>query len=315
MSTHDIGPLTALQASLAGAQPSVVAAALARRSASVPDPSVPQPQPGQCWLLRWDQTILLAVITRVNDDHLLVMPVDVEASRADETALVLPAEDAGFGGDVAVFAMLETGIGPWVLDCFVATLTEPSPADALRHWMRTGAASDLPDGWREGTPTPHDAHPRRSARKDLAELISLLGEADWLADTWSRYGVPQVAASVVSPHDVLDVLGGTPQRALAIARGEVKPTAQDAERLAEAGIQIGTGHQPRRDVILELDSPSEKAALTTLATRQRTSEADLRQRLAQSLYGLAARRSADEDRDVSNEVLMLREAIRRELEQ
>jgi len=45
----------------------------------------------------WEDTVMLAVITRAEDDHLLVMPFDVNADTADETAIVLQGQQAGLG--------------------------------------------------------------------------------------------------------------------------------------------------------------------------------------------------------------------------
>ena len=229
---------------------------------------------------------------------------------------MVPGQEAGFADDVAVFAMLETGIGPWVLDYLVTTLTQPEQTGALRGWLRKADAGSLPAGWREGTPTPHDANPRRLARKDIAERISVLGEADWLTEGWSRNADSSTttAASPMSPHEVHAALRGTPQRAFAIARRDVEPTPEEAKRLRDAGVNVRISQQPPVDVIHELDSPTQKAAVLALATRRHATEGRTRQELAQHGLGLAARRNAQGVRSLSDQVLMLREAMRRELD-
>lgn len=308
--------LTAVQAALESARPSIVAQALARRKVVVADPDVPAAQPGQCWLLRWEDTVMLAVITRAEDDHLLVMPVDVNADTADETAIVVQGQQAGFGADVAVFAMLETGVGQWVLDCFVTTLTNAADTTALRAWMRSGNTDALRDGWREGTPTPHDAHPRRLARKDIAERISTLGEADWLDESWSRHAQDTQTSTTPtwSAEAVHEALGATPQMALAITRGDIVPNPEQEALLHAAGLIYGGGQQPRPEVIHDLDTPGQKAAVLALAEQRHLGEGPLRQALAREGLARAARRGPGTETDVSPHVLMLRDQMRRELE-
>ncbi len=305
---------TALEAMLSAQSPSVVAAALANTSPTNPDTTVPTPQPGECWLLRWDDTIALVVITRAFEEHLLVMPINVDPSAADETALVIPGTHAGFARDVAVFAMLETGIGPWVLYRPVTTLLTTDQVGQVRTWMRQGDAAALPKGWRTGTPTRDDAHPRRMARHELADRIAALGEADWMEPAWSRHPDEQPASiGQVSLREIAAALGGPAQRALAIARGDVTATAEEQEKLRAAGIPLPKAPQPPVDVIAELDSPTQKVALLTIATLRGTGEGPTRVTLAQAQYGLAARRSSAQDRTVSNDVLLLRERINDEI--
>lgn len=315
MSTDPANAFAALAATLSAQAPSVVAAALAKTSSTTsPDTTGTPPAPGQCWLLRWDDTIALVVVTRALDDHLLVMPIDVDPSMADETAVVIPGADAGFARDVAVFAMLETGIGPWVLYRHVTTLLTAPDVEHLRRWMRTGEATALPAQWRPGTPTPHDAHPRRVARHELAARIAALGEADWVEPTWSRHPQPQAGTGDEEwLRDIAAALGGPPQRAFAIARGDVTATDEEQAKLSAAGVAVPGATQPPADVIAELDSPAQKVALLTIAQMRGTGEGPARVALAQAQYGLAARRSSTQDRTVSNQVLMLRQRINDEI--
>lgn len=312
----DSPAISRLRGALAAAPPSVVAKALATRSTSFPDPQVPAPAPGQCWLLRWDDLVSLAVVTRVREHYLLVMPVDLDPDIADETAVVVPAAAAGFADDVPVFALLETGVGEWVLDCYVCDLLPADDVAVLRSWMRTGETSQLPTGWREGTPTHHAAHPRHLARLEVAERIGGLGEADWLEPTWSRHAkATGTRAATAKPQAVHAALGGTAQRALALANGLDRPTADERVRLERAGVHLPDAGQPTLEVIAELDSAAMKTAIVALASRRSTDEGQVRRSLAEDSMAMAARRSAAVTTGLSNEVLIVRDLLRRELEE
>lgn len=305
--------LARLAATLSAAQPSVVAEAM-RTSATLFDQGIaPEPQEGQCWRLRWNDEVTLAVISRVHEDYLLVMPVDLSPDAADETALVVPGTPAGLSNDVTVFAMLETGVGPWTLEFLVADLVGTSGAAALRGWLK-GNDSELPAGWRQGVPTQHDAHPRRVNRHDISATISALGNADWLDSGWTRS--PDTASSA-QPEITVDhleavwqALGGSKPRTNSIVLGKVEPTPEEQQKLADAGLSVST-QAPQADVIHFLDMLEAKAPVVFISSRHGQDEGELRRTLAAKTLAMAARADATAEKDRSAQVLLVQEELRR----
>ncbi|VXB72449.1 hypothetical protein [Aeromicrobium sp. 9AM] len=305
--------LARLAATLSAAQPSVVAQAMRASAAMFEEGVAPEPQEGQCWRLRWNDRVVLAVISRVHDDYLLVMPVDLSPDAADETALVVPGTSAGLADDVTVFAMLETGVGPWTLELLVADLVGSSGAAALRRWLK-GSDSELPAGWRQGTPTQHDAHPRRANRHDISATICALGDADWLDSAWTRN--PDTTSSVPSGITVehleaaWKVLGGPKQRSNSIVRGKVEPSPEERQKLADAGLSVAS-QAPQADVIHFLDMVEAKAPVVFISSKFGRDEGELRRDLAAMSIPVAARADVAAQKDRSAQVLLVEEELRR----
>ena len=302
-----------LAATLSAAQPSVVAQAMRTSKALSEDGTAPEPQTGQCWRLRWNDDVALAVITRVEDDYLLVMPVALSPDAADETALVVPGAPAAFADDVTVFAMLETGVGPWTLEFLVTDLVGASGATALRGWLKRNDR-ELPSGWRQGTPTPHDADPRRMNRRNIGEAISSFGDVDWLDAGWTRNpdttSAIQPDITVEHLEAVWKALGGTKQRCNAIVLGKVTPTDEEQQRLADAGLSVST-QTPQLDVIHYLDTLEVKASVVFLSSKLKQDEGELRRDVATKTLAMVARANSAADDDRSAQVLLAQDELRR----
>jgi hypothetical protein len=305
--------LTRLAATLSSAQPSVVARAMRTQQTHTLGGVSPELAAGQCWRLRWNDDVALAVITRVDDDYLLVMPIDLSPDAADETALVVPGAPAGFETDVAVFAMLETGVGPWTLEFLVTDLVGPAGASALRGWLK-GNEDELPDGWRYGSPTQHDAHPRRMNRAALGANISVLGEAEWLDTGWSRNAAQALAAGPSITADTIramwEVIGGTPQRCSTIALGRVEPTEDERLKLEAAGLSVST-QTPEPDVLRFLDTVEAKSSLVLVSSRRNQDEGQLRREVAVKTLAMAARPDNSSGTDVSPQVRLAQDELNR----
>jgi len=307
-SSHD--PVSRLSALLASANSSVIATAMRNLSTSADLDHFPTPEPGQCWRLRWNDDVILAVISRVDDDYLLAMPVVLSANAADETAVIVPGDPAGFASEVAVFAMLETGIGSWALEFLIGDLVGIKGATTLREWLK-GTIDELPTPWRQGSPTTSDAHPQAIAQRALGDLMSTIGAADWLPSEWHRNRSTKAAEPPTAAYmrRVADALGGSVQRATAIARGLQTPDATEGRQLLAAGVELRS-QQPPTDVICFLDGPEVKGAVL-VAFKMFGDEGRLRRQVAQSSLAHAARATRQGDAEHSIEVLLAREELLR----
>ncbi|WP_311208437.1 MULTISPECIES: hypothetical protein [unclassified Aeromicrobium] len=301
-------------AALLAAQPQSVIAKAMRHTTTTPEQV--QPEPGQVWRVRWNDDVALVVITKSTETYLLVMPIDVTPRNADETGIVLPGSKAGFTGDVNVLAMLETGVGIWTLEVFIGALLDEAEVALLRRWMK-GLATDLPQGWRVGLPTPHDADPRRQRTRVLGEQINSIGSADWLSEEWTR----DPAARTPGPPAKLGVadleafhraLNSSPQRAAAIARGDSSPEPAERERLLEAGLTPVT-RMPDLAVIHYLDTPIAKRVVVELARCEHLDEGQLRRDIAAKYQPIAARAPRQQASDLPQSVLLVQDELLRRL--
>lgn len=308
--TSSPDPASRLATLLESANPSVIAEAMRNMNTSANLDHIASPQPGQVWRLRWNDDVVLAVISRVGDDHLLVMPAVLSSDAADEGAVIVPGSPAGFATDVAVFAMLETGIGTWALEFLIGDLVGTEGAAILRNWLK-GTIDVLPDPWRHGHPTTTDAHPRAIAQRALGDLITTIGAADWLPTAWRRNHVATAQEPVTADYmrQVAVALGGPPQRAAAIARGLSAPDVTESGKLLAAGIEVRT-RQPDVDVIYFLDGPEAKGA-TIIAFKRLGDEGLVRRQAAETSLVQAARAPRQPDSRHSDAVLLAREELLR----
>jgi hypothetical protein len=308
--TSSTDPASRLATLLESANSSVIADAMRSMNTSADLDRTTPPQPGQVWRLRWNDDVVLAVISRVGDDHLLAMPAVLSSDAADEGAVIVPGDPAGFATDVAVFAMLETGIGTWALEFLIGDLVGTEGAATLRQWLK-GTIDVLPDPWRHGHPTTTDAHPRAIAQRDLGDLMTTIGAADWLPTAWRRNHVTTAQEPVTADYmrQVAAALGGPRQRASAIARGLSAPDTTEARKLLAAGIEVRT-QQPAANVIYFLDGPEAKGA-TIIAFQRLGDEGLVRRRVAEASLVQAARAPRRKDSDHSDAVLLAREELLR----
>ncbi len=264
----------------------------------------PGPEPGQCWRLLWDQQVALAVIGRVEDGYVSVIPVTTEPAAADESAVIWDGPDVPLGHPIVLWPALETGVGTWVLERHVIDLLPSADIVALRRWARRGDPLPVDHYWRPGLRASTPAHPRRLHRSRLIDAFNELGSADWLEDGWVRTDTDQghetgleqgqeSASEQFTARQLQTVLGVTARQAISLASGRTGLTPEQSTRLELAGLRpsVGPGRQPGADVIAAIDHPSVRLDLLAVARLERIEEVALRQGLARRERAVAARRA------------------------
>ncbi|MFE9776492.1 hypothetical protein ACFYOV_33540 [Streptomyces sp. NPDC005931] len=252
------------------------------------------PQPGQIWRAVWEETIQLLLITADGDnDTLRAVPASFE-QYADTDTLLLPAQATTLEQPLALWWGLEATL-PWcVLDRQVSELT--SRPFSLES--RTLAAAVPGTRWGSGTAP---SAPTIEYRAVLADQLVLLASAQWapqgsggLNQLFRDHGItaPQLGAELKLP----------PPQALAVWRGQLALTADQAETLADslgqpASRLLEANPALPSAVVHELNRPLRRKQVKALATQHDETERDARLRAAYGIYTLAAR---DDDRTQPN---------------
>lgn len=252
------------------------------------------PQPGQIWRAVWEDTIQLLLITATGDDDTLrAAPASFERY-ADADTLLLPAPATTLEQPLALWWGLETTL-PWcVLDRLVSELTSRPPALTAR------TLADAVPGTQWGISTVSSA-PANEYRAVLADQLAFLASAQWvpqgsgdLNQLFRDRGITaaQLGAALELP----------PPQALAVWRGQLALTADQAATLAEHVEQparqlLAANPALPPPVVHELNRPLRRRQVKTLAVQHDETERDARLRAAYGIYTLAAR---DEDRTQPN---------------
>ncbi|WP_258311453.1 hypothetical protein [Streptomyces sp. NWU49] len=248
------------------------------------------PQPGQIWRAVWEDTVQLLLITAVGDDDTLrAVPASFERY-ADPDTLLLPAQATTLEQPLALWWGLEATL-PWcVLDRQVSELSSRPPAFTSR------TLADAVPGTQRGSGTAPSA-PTTEYRGVLAGQIAFLASAQWapygsggLNQLFRDHGItaPQLATELKLP----------PPQALAVWRGQLALTADQAATLAErleqpASQLLAANPALPLAVVHELNRPLRRKQVKALAAQHDETERDARLRAAYGIYTLAAR---DDDR-------------------
>ncbi|MFD9865002.1 hypothetical protein [Streptomyces alboflavus] len=252
------------------------------------------PLPGQIWRAVWEDTIQLLLITAVSDDDTLrAVPASFERY-GDADTVLLPAQATTLEQPLALWWGLEATL-PWcVLDRQVSELTSRPSAFTSRM------LADAVPGTQRGSGTAPSSS-TIEYRAVLADQLAFLASTQWvpqgsggLNQLFRDQGItaPQLVAELQLP----------PPQALAVWRGQLALTADQAATLAErlgqpAGRLLEANPALPPAVVHELNRPLRRKQVKALAVQHDETERDARLRAAYGIYTLAAR---DDDRTQPN---------------
>lgn len=252
------------------------------------------PLPGQIWRAVWEDTIQLLLITAVSDDDTLrAVPVSFERY-GDADTVLLPAQATTLEQPLALWWGLEATL-PWcVLDRQVSELT--SRPSTFTSRMLADAVPGTQ--WGSGTALSSSTIEYRAV---LADQLAFLASTQWvpqgsggLNQLFRDRGITalQLGAELQLP----------PPQALAVWRGQLALTADQAATLAErlgqpAGRLLEANPAVPPAVVHELNRPLRRKQVKALAAQHDETERAARLRAAYGIYTLAAR---DDDRTQPN---------------
>ncbi|MFM9551066.1 helix-turn-helix domain-containing protein [Streptomyces caniscabiei] len=260
---------------------------------------VVDPQPGQLWRLHWEDVTHLALIASTAHGNLTFWPVTLDIQLADESSLLVPAsESGGIDLELAIWPALETGIGTYVLECYITDILTPERLRQLRRAYRTG--DELPVQWLPGPATAGPESPRGVFRTDLIQVAGFLSEAGWEPDDWAESSFSALpsfsellSAAGIKATQLAEELGIPSRRAISLCRGLSEPTPQELDRVHNAfGLSTsGQTGAPPRNVIEALDDPHARNLILRAAAAEGKDEVSLRRDVARSHFALAARKT------------------------
>lgn len=245
--------------------------------------AAPELSAGQVWRARWrDQVQMVAVLSI--DQPTRVLPLSFDVDYVDASSMVISAEASPFAVPIVAWPSLKRGVPNVVLDRFVGWLP-PGATEALR----LGLPQHITDKF-----TPH---PIRIYRALIEDLMDELSAVRWLGDG-SGMLRSLLQGSGLRVQDVADTLGATPQRALAIWRGQLPLTEQEARDMAPGlgeSVEniLAANPIPPSELIDCLEHPQRHHQVLAYATHRNSDIAAAYRDLSYQTWALAARQTGE----------------------
>jgi hypothetical protein len=267
----------------------VQAAALQPEVVSAWNDITREPAPGQLWRVSWADEAEMVVLIALEGDTATAMPVTVDIDFADEQTVRVPSKMTSVGTPLAFWTGLLSQLPLFVLDRPVGQVEA--------HWFLPSdlnAAAD--DGSASRGEPVHDVIDRRTEyRARLIDTMVALSTATWVPEGTGQLGQQLVGAGL-QPADVVALLSVGPQAALALLRGRLPVTPEQADVLAErlnvTSVDVlAANPPPPADLVARLNQPRRRPQLRALADRKSTDERSARLSAAYGTWRLAARQT------------------------
>lgn len=252
------------------------------------------PEPGQIWRAAWGTAVELLAITAVGDDTVHAVPVSMERFH-DEKSLILPDSASTLEQPLVLWRGLKSAL-PWcVLDRQIGDLTIPLPAGPYP------SDADGPADGRWGRQTPALAAQAAEYRGSLTDAMNELSSARWVPEGTGRLD-QLFRQHQVTTQQLADRLDLPPARVLALWRGRVPLTQDQAQNLADllhlppSAILAANPALPT-PVVRAFDRPLRRWQLRRLAEQEDETEDEVRRRAAFDVFSLAARQPGGQETD------------------
>ncbi|GLW08711.1 hypothetical protein Misp01_38410 [Microtetraspora sp. NBRC 13810] len=226
------------------------------------------PAPAQLWRARWGEIVELLLIMEA-DVSVIAMPIMLYDRVADARTLVLTSDQTSLAVTLTVWTDLTHRVPMYVLDRQIGTVA----VDVSRSGWEADA---IAGGARCGSDPVSAADPRHEVRARLEDAMREFVEAKW-APSGSGDLARLMAAASLSPQRLIDAMGVSPQRALALRRGQVAVEDAEARVLApllgiteEAVLEANAS--PPAALVVQMSRPRRRAQVMRLARKRGISE-------------------------------------------
>jgi hypothetical protein len=247
---------------------------------------------GQVWRARWAKTTVLALILRVHDADVTVVPVTLDPPADDSSNLIVDGTATIFDTEATAWCNLDRVLGMRVLDRLIDRWPEPvwRSCIACVH----GEDVTLPVSVRpgDGAPTAVTRHLRAELDDELRELVNApaLGSDVHVAPT-------KLLRDYLNITQVQAVLGVEQSDAMAILVGKRPLTSDQVGPLAAAAgateDMIWATQQPLPSpVAAELEHPRWRPIVELWASTRKVDELQARMAIAYGSFALAARETS-----------------------
>ncbi|WP_248962016.1 hypothetical protein [Sphaerisporangium perillae] len=222
------------------------------------------------------------------NDAVVAMPIMLDDRHADARTLILAPDQTSPAVTLAVWTDLARRIPLCVLDRQVGTVT----VDVSRSGWEAAA---IAGGARWGSDPVSATDPRHDVRAGLDDAVHEFAEAAW-APTGTGELARLLASAAVSPQKLVEVLSVTPQRALALRRGQVPVSDVEATALAPMlGISeqavLEANASPPAALVVQMSRPRRRAQVVRLAQKRAITEHSARLAATYGVNSQAARQT------------------------
>lgn len=236
---------------------------------------------GQIWRARWDDQVQLVVILSA-DQRPTAIPLSFDLDYTDSTTTPIAAAANPFNVPVIVWPELAQALPIVVFDRFAGQLSPEATASLASEPARSREDRSLP-------------HPVRVYRALLEDAMAELSAARWYESGSGDLSAILHRANL-TVQDVAAALGATPQRALAIWRGQLALSHEEAEKVApligeSAETLLAANPAPPADLIACLEQPVRHRQVLAYAARRSVKVPTAYRDLAYQSWALAARQT------------------------
>jgi hypothetical protein len=249
------------------------------------------PSSGQLWRVRWDEIVEFVLLLEIGEGDVSAAPVSLDDRFADGDAVILAPAQTSLATRLVVWVGLTRRLPIYVLDRrLAATHLEVSHSNWVDHAISAGAAL--------GRASVSPLDPVHQAKARVVDAVETLGAATW-APSGSGELDKLLAAASLGPQQLVDLLDVTPQTALALRRGQMASTPEQAEVLAPvlripARQVLEANPAPPQALVQCMSRPRRRAQVTRLASRRGIDERSAWLSATYSVGALAARQTGSQ---------------------
>lgn len=246
--------------------------------------AAPELSAGQIWRARWHDLVQLVVIL-TPDQRTTVLPLSFDLAYADSTSTRVATEANPFGVPIVTWCSLARSVPNVVLDRFVGQLDSKVTEGLLVAEPGQGSADYS---------TPHPVRVYRALIEDAMDELSTV--------RWHGHGSGELSTLLQSSNlrvkDVAEILAMTPQRALAVWRGQVPLTHEEAKTIAPvlgklAEEILAANPTPPPDLIDSLERSRRHHQVLAYAIQRGNDVAAAYHDLSYQTWALAARQTGE----------------------
>lgn len=246
------------------------------------------PAPGQLWRARWDDVVELVLLLGVGDADVAAAPISLDDRYADEDTVILQRGQSSLATTVAVWMGLARPLPMCVLDRQLGMIdVDVTDGAWIDHAVNAGATRG------RAAVNPLDA--ANDVRARIGDSVGSLAGATWAPSGTGKLGKLLASASV-GPQQLVDLLEVKPQAALALCRGQMAATPEQAEKLAPVlqmpdRAVLEANPAPSRGLVQRMSRPRRRAQVNQLATQRGVDERSAWLSATYTVYALAARQT------------------------
>lgn len=246
------------------------------------------PLPGQLWRARWDEVVELVLLLEVGDEGVFAAPFSLDDRCADKETVILQSGQTSLTTTVAVWMGLARRLPMCVLDRRLGVVrVDVADRDWVDRAIDVGAVL--------GRLAVGPLDPVNQARARVMDALASLADATWAPSGTGELG-RMLASASLDPQHLIELLDVGPQIALALRRGQLAATPDQAAKLAPVlqlpeQVVLEANPAPSRGLVLKMSRPVRRAQVNGLAARRGIAERAAWLTATYSVSAMAARQT------------------------